>query len=531
MPTSFSQLVQLCQRLEGTQKRKEKMRLLGDFLLSLHEGEIAPAVYLLLGTIFSTQDPRTLDVSWKSLQEVGAGVKPASTGSASDGLTVLEVHQIFSEVAKASGKGSRKEKGELLEKLFNRASREEARILRKIIFGEMRHGVGEGMMLKALSEAGDVDHQLVERAQMFTGDLGELARIALTQGGVGLVKISLHLFHPVQPMLAQLGEDFSSLIAEHQGKTALEYKLDGARVQIHKGGKEVRIFSRHLKEVTESIPEITTQIHKEIQAKEAIFDGEVIATNSQGKPLPFQELMRRFRRVHKVELSMKEVPVRLFLFDLLYMNGRSLIDLSYKERWKCLKEISPEDLLVPRIITGEISEAKSFLKEATISGHEGLMAKSLESPYTPGARGKRWFKIKPAETLDLVIVAADWGSGRREGWLSNYHLACRDSETGEYWVIGKTFKGLTDEEFIQMTKDLQNLKISETPYTVSVKPQIVVEIAYNEIQRSPKYESGFALRFARFTRIREDKTPREADTLTRLKDLYQRQFQYKGRIE
>ena len=341
-------------------------------------------------------------------------------------------------------------------------------------------------------------------------------------------------------MLAQLGEDFSSLIAEHQGKTALEYKLDGARVQIHKGGKEVRIFSRHLKEVTESIPEITTQIQKEIQAKEAIFDGEVIATNSQGKPLPFQELMRRFRRVQKVELSMKEVPVRLFLFDLLYMNGRSLIDLSYKERWKCLKEISPEDLLVPRIITGEISEAKSFLKEATISGHEGLMAKSLESPYTPGARGKRWFKIKPAETLDLVIVAADWGSGRREGWLSNYHLACRDSETGEYWVIGKTFKGLTDEEFTRMTQALLKLKIPPLSpfnkgglgdYTVYVKPQIVVEVTYNEIQKSPKYESGFALRFARITRIREDKTPQEADTLTHLKDLYQRQFRYKGRIE
>jgi len=559
MPTPFSSLTLLSLKLEETQKRLEKTRLLGEFLQSLEEEEIAPAVYLLLGTIFPSSDPRTLDVSWRTLGDAGAGFKPAPTGKS---LSIKEVHQIFSQIAEASGKGSRKEKEELLEVLFSRASREEERILRKIIFGEMRHGVGEGMMVKTIADAmvGQVSSSvggsrrlqpaksltLVERAQMFTGDVGEVAKIAITQGREGLEKISLRLFYPVLPMLAELGKDFSSVFAEHQGEMALEHKLDGARVQIHKRGEEVKIFSRNLKEVTESIPEIASQIRREIQAKEAILDGEVIAVSPVGgdpiraRPLPFQELMRRFRRVHEIEVSMKDVPVKLFLFDLLYLEGKLLIDLPYEERWRLLKEISPENLLVPRIITGDLAEAESFLKESIDMGHEGIMAKSLESPYTPGARGKRWFKIKPAETLDLVIVAADWGSGRREGWLSNYHLACRDEDTGEFWVIGKTFKGLTDEEFTWMTETLLELKIPPSPpfdkggsgdFTVYVQPQIVVEVAYNEIQRSPTYKSGFALRFARITRIREDKSPQEVDTLNRLKELYQKQFQYKGKIE
>jgi DNA ligase-1 len=240
--------------------------------------------------------------------------------------------------------------------------------------------------------------------------------------------------------------------------------------------------------------------------------------------------MRRFRRVHQIEETMKEVPVRLYLFDLLYLNGQSFIDQPSQERWQKLTEICDKNLLAERFIANEAKTAEQFLQRAMDAGHEGLMAKDLTSIYQPGSRGKKWFKIKPAETLDVAIVAADWGYGRRTGWLSNYHLAVRDSETGEFLVIGKTFKGLTDAEFRWMTENLQKLKISETNYTVHVRPQIVVEIAYNEIQRSPQYKSKFALRFARIKRIRSDKLPEQIDTIERLRQLYERQFERKGEV-
>jgi DNA ligase-1 len=232
--------------------------------------------------------------------------------------------------------------------------------------------------------------------------------------------------------------------------------------------------------------------------------------------------------VHQIEETMKEVPVRLYLFDLLYVNGQSFIDQPYHERWQKLTEICDKSLLADRIVASDTNTAEQFLRQAMQAGHEGLMAKDLASIYQPGSRGKKWFKIKPAETLDVVIVAADWGYGRRTGWLSNYHLAVRDSETGELLVIGKTFKGLTDDEFRWMTENLQKLKISETNYTVHVRPQIVVEVAYNEIQRSPQYKSKFALRFARIKRIRTDKTPEQVDTIERLRQLYEKQFERKG---
>jgi len=240
--------------------------------------------------------------------------------------------------------------------------------------------------------------------------------------------------------------------------------------------------------------------------------------------------MRRFRRVHQIEETMKEVPIRLYLFDLLYCDGQSFIDLPYEKRWQKLAEICDASQLADRIIAKEIRAAEEFLQQAMQAGHEGLMAKDLASTYQPGSRGKKWFKIKPSETLDLAVVAADWGYGRRTGWLSNYHLAVRDQETGEFLVIGKTFKGLTDEEFKWMTSKLQELKTSETDYTVRVQPQIVVEVAYNEIQRSPHYRSKFALRFARIKRIRSDKSIAQINTIERLQKLYEKQFERKGEV-
>ncbi|HEY6200122.1 MAG TPA: ATP-dependent DNA ligase, partial [Candidatus Binatia bacterium] len=368
----------------------------------------------------------------------------------------------------------------------------------------------------------------VRRAALFLSDLAEVAAIALGGGAAALENIDIKLFVPLLPMLSELSDDFGAIFKAHGGATALEYKYDGARIQIHKQGDHVRIWSRRLTEVTHSIPEIGALARSEIAGDSFILDGEVVAIGKDGRPFPFQELMRRFRRIHGVEAAAGEIPLRLFLFDCLYLDGVSLIDEPYEKRWAKLSQITNGNHLAARRLTGDAAEAEAFLKQSLAAGHEGLMAKSPASPYMPGNRGKLWFKIKPAETLDCVIVAADRGSGRRRGWLSNYHLAVADGQDG-FAPVGKTFKGLTDKQFAEMTARLSALKTGDDGYTVTVKPEVVVEVAYNEIQKSPQYSSGFALRFARIKRIREDKDPRQASTLAELQALYERQFTAKSR--
>jgi DNA ligase-1 len=533
-PTQFSTLTALCQHLESTTKKLEKSARISTFLRALHPDEISPAVLLLLGKIFSATDSRTLNVSWRTLQKLETHLP--KSGKKKAPLSILDVHHHFAEIAGASGKGSRQRKEELLGDLLGRVSATEKKYLVKMIFGEMQHGVAEGVMQQGIAEAIGAETALVRRSALLLGDVAEVARLGLTKGKAALAKVSLQLFRPIQPMLAELADDFAEVFKEHGAATALEFKYDGARVQIHCArdrkakAAQVRIFSRHLSEVTPSLPELVEWAQTKIAADSFMVEGEVVPVNAEGRPLPFQELMRRFRRVHKIEETSKEVPVRLYLFDLLYLNGQSLIDQPYEERWQKLAEICDRNLMADRIIANDLNKAEQFLQRAMQAGHEGLMAKELGSIYQPGSRGKKWFKIKPAETLDLTVVAADWGYGRRTGWLSNYHLAVRDDETGEFLVVGKTFKGLTDAEFHWMTENLQKLKISESPSTVHVRPHLVVEVAYNEIQRSPNYKSQFALRFARIKRIRADKSVAQIDTLARLRLLYEKQFEKKGRI-
>ncbi len=527
---SFSTLTTLCQQLEGTTKKLEKSAFISAFLRSLQPDEIAPAVLLLLGRIFSATDARTLNVSGRTLQKIAEQLP--QTGKTKPPLSLLEVHRHFAEIAGASGKGSRQQKEELLGDLLARVSAAEKKYLVKMIFGEMQHGVAEGVMLRGIAAAIESDLALVRRAALLLGDIAEVARLGLTQGTAALQQIALQLFRPIQPMLAELAEDFGEVFKEHGEHTALEFKYDGARVQIHfdRKTRQVKIFSRHLSEVTPSLPEVVEWAQTKITADSFIVEGEVVPVNAGGKPLPFQELMRRFRRVHQIEETMQQVPVRLYLFDLLYLNDEPLIDLPYQERWQKLIQICEAGVLADRLMAKDEKIAEQFLQQAMQSGHEGLMAKDLNSIYQPGSRGKKWFKLKPAETLDLAIVAADWGYGRRTGWLSNYHLAVRASETGEFLVIGKTFKGLTDAQFKWMTEELQKLKTAENKYTVQVRPQIVVEVAYNEIQRSPTYQAQFALRFARLKRIRTDKPIAQIDTLERLRVLYEKQFEKKGKM-
>jgi len=525
--TSFASFAKLCADLEKTTKRLEKKHLISEFLKIVQQEEVQPTVSFLIGKAFPEADERVLEIGGITLWKV-EGSRQATL--VTEPLTILGVAKAFDAIASMSGPGSRTRKESLLQSLFSRASAEEAQYLARLLMAEMRIGAVEGVVLEAIAEACDVDLELVRRANMLLGSLGEVAGIALTQGKSGLAKVGLRLFKPVKPMLAEMSYDINEVIAEHGGKTAFEWKFDGARVQIHKKGRELRIFSRRLTDVTGSVPEIVSLAETGVHAEEALVEGEVVAVDKKGRPLPFQDLMRRFRRIREVEEIATEIPLRLYLFDILYRNGQLLIDKPYAERWNILTNTVGHTLLAPRIVSNNIQEVKTFLDQALKAGHEGLMAKHLDSDYAPGVRGKKWYKIKPFENLDLVIIAADWGYGRREGWLSNYHLGVRDDETGEYVSLGKTFKGLTDEEFESMTKRLQGLKTQETNYTVYVRPNIVVEVAYNEIQRSPQYKSGFALRFARIARIREDKSPEEADTLSRVKALYEKQFETKGRL-
>ncbi len=524
--TPFASLVALARALEGTSKRLEKRALLAQFLRSLRRDEVPPAVHLIVGRIFAEADSRALNVGWATLRKALTGTRQSAL--ISEPLTILEVSRAFAQIAEAHGADSTNARRRLLESLLGRASAEEREILFREISGEMRIGVNEGVMLEAIADAAGAEPEVVRTAHMFLGDLGEVADIALAEGADALKTRSLRLLSPVKPMLAELAEDLEEVLSEHGGTTAIEFKLDGARIQIHRKGDAVRIFSRRLSDVTESLPEIVA-FARGLPRDEFLLEGEVVAVDREGKPLPFQDLMRRFRRVHDLDMAQREVPLKLFLFDLLALDGRSMIDAPYRARWEALETLVPPQVLTPRRVARTKEEIESFLGEALAAGHEGLMAKSLESTYSVGKRGKKWFKIKPADHLDLAIVAAEWGSGRREGWLSNYWLAVRDEATGGFQMIGKTFKGLTDAEFETMTARLRALAISEEPWGFHVRPETVVEVAHNEIQRSPHYPSGFALRFARIVRIRDDKGPQDVDTYARLKALYAKQFERKGR--
>ncbi|HXX72450.1 MAG TPA: ATP-dependent DNA ligase [Candidatus Acidoferrales bacterium] len=513
MPTTFSKFAELCRKLESTTKRTEKIAYLVDFLAGLDRGEVAPAVSFTTGRPFPESDERVLDVGGQTVWKVHRN--SGQSALIQTPVTLLEVYRTFEEIAHASGSGSRQRKETLLDTLLTRLSPEEQDYLMRIVFGEMRIGAVEGVVLDAIAEASSINLDKVRRANMLLGSLPKVAELVLTKGREGIDAVGLTLFVPIKPMLAEMADGFDEVLKEHGGRSAFEFKYDGARIQIHRKNGEVRIFSRRLTEVTASIPDIVELARTRINASEYLVEGEVVATGRDGRPLPFQDLMRRFRRVHEIDAMVNDIPLKLYLFDIVYLDGHLLIDEPYEKRWATLSGLTENDLLATRIVTGDVAEAKRLMDASINAGHEGLMAKDLKSTYTPGVRGKKWFKIKPAETLDVVIVAADWGSGRRRGWLSNYHLGVRDEETGEFLVVGKTFKGLTDQEFTEITPKLLELKTRETDYTVYVKPSIVVEVAFNEIQHSPHYKSGFALRFARITRFRTDKRPEDADSLQR----------------
>jgi DNA ligase-1 len=562
MTTPFKNLAELLEKVEATKKRTQTVSMVAEFLKTLNPDELEPAIQMILGRAFPKWSQKTLDVSWQTLNttlkritqvewnafseafsstgDIGSAAKTLfekanvkrQTTLVQKQLTITEVRNSLEAIAATMGSGSKEKKQRLIETLFSRATPAEAKYLVKIVVGEMRTGFHEGLMEQAISKAFDTPLKTVQHANMALGDVGEVATKAKTEGNQALTNIGFKVFRPVKPMLAQVAENVEEALKAHGGETAFEYKYDGARIQIHKQHDKVCIFSRRLTDVTTSLPEIVETIKNNVKADEIIMEGEVIAVDSSGYPIPFQHLMRRFKRIHKIADTAEKIPLKLHLFDVLYLNGKNLIGLPYTQRRQILSKNAGKIPLTKQLTTSNTEASNAFLQEAVNSGHEGLMAKKLDSEYTPGTRGKRWFKIKTVlEPLDLVITAAEYGYGRRHGWLSNYYLAARDAETGEFLNLGKTFKGLTDTEIIDMTKRLKKLAVNEDRWHVVVLPKIVVEVAYNEIQKSPKYKSQMALRFARITRVRDDKAPEDADTIQKVREIYERQFSKKGRYK
>jgi DNA ligase-1 len=492
-------VVETSRRVTETSKRLEKVELLANLLRQLHPHEIEIVVTFLAGGIRQGR----IGVGYAAIQ--GAQGPPAATPS----LEVTEIDSTFQSIIAVSGSGSQRRRLQLLHQMLARATQPEQNFLMRLLVGELRQGALEAVMLEALAKASGVTVERVRRAVMLAGDIAKVARALLEQGETALDQYDVQLFRPVHPMLAGTADDVDEALAD-LGEAALEFKLDGARVQVHRSGDEVAVYSRALNNVTAAVPEVVEAV-RALPAKNLILDGEVISLLPDGRPQPFQVTMRRFGRKLDVERMRGEFPMTPFWFDLLYLDGSNLLDEPQARRFSALKNIAG-DSIIPHTISSDAGRASEFMENALSRGHEGIMAKAVGARYAAGSRGQSWLKVKRARTLDLVILAAEWGHGRRHGKLSNLHLGARDVEKGGFAMLGKTFKGLTDEMLAWQTEALLKLEVSRDGYTVYVRPELVVEIAFNEIQVSSRYASGLALRFARVKRYRTDKSAAETDT-------------------
>ncbi|WP_447979396.1 ATP-dependent DNA ligase [Candidatus Nitrospira bockiana] len=507
----LADLVRTSRAVAETASRLEKIAALAACLRRLPPEEVEIGVSYLTGR----------------LRQGNIGIGPALLDSArhahaeAPSLTLGEVDRAFGEIQGATGPGSTARRRARLQALFARATTEEQGFLLRLAVGELRQGALEGIMVDAVARASELPASEIRRALMLAGDVARVARAALTDGRVGLGRFRLTPLQPVHPMLATPAEDVTEALAQLQ-RAGFEYKMDGARIQVHKVGREVRVFSRTLNDVTASVPDLV-EVIQELPAHALILDGEALAFRSDGLPHPFQVTMRRFGRKLDVAAMRAQLPLTPFLFDCLHRDGEDLIDRPSEQRLAVLDDAVPAVHRTPRVVTASPTAAEDFLQAALSRGHEGLMAKALDAPYEAGRRGSAWLKIKRAHTLDLVVLAAEWGHGRRQGWLSNLHLGARDPERGGFVMLGKTFKGMTDALLEWQTKRLLALEIAREGITVHVKPELVVEIEFNDLQASPHYPGGLALRFARVIRYRPDKTADHADTIETVRALYARQ--------
>jgi len=501
--------------VRATTRKTEKAALLADLLKRTTGAESELAALFLTGSLRQGR----IGLGYRG---VFGALEASQDPPAGEPLTLEDLDAAFAELGSLSGAGSGQKRRELLGAVFARATPEERHFLAELMLGEVRQGALEGVLLDAIALASGVAGAKVREAAMFAPGIGAVARAALQQGLAGLQRFSLELLKPIAPMLASPAADVDEAL-QRLGEAAFEYKIDGARIQLHKAGDEVRVFTRQLQDVTERVPELVEGA-RSLFERELVLEGEAIALRKDGRPHPFQVTMRRFGRSKGVAEARRELPLTAFFFDCLYVSGHgSLLARPYSERMQQLQRAVPAAALLPRLVTGEAEPAKTFLKQALDAGHEGLMAKGLASPYTAGQRGFHWLKLKSAHTLDLVILAVEQGSGRRHAWLSNLHLGARDPETGSFVMLGKTFKGLTDAMLRWQTEKLGALATRREGHVVHVRPELVAEIAFGDVQESPRYPAGLALRFARVKRYREDKTPAEADTLETVRALFERQ--------
>jgi DNA ligase 1 len=505
----LAELVATSRRVADVSGRLDKIGALAQFIAKLTPQEIEIGVAFLSGETRQGRigvGPALLREAWQA--------SPASSTS----LDLIEVDQRLGAIAQAKGSGSNAERARRLGELFGAAAAPEREFLSRLMTGELRQGALAGIVAEAVAKAAQLPASEIRRAAMLVGDLKAVARVALSEGSSGLARYAVTLFRPVEPMLAQPAEDVDQALRE-LGRSALEWKVDGARVQAHKSDRDVRVYTRNLNDVTNAVPEIVEALQA-LPARELILDGETIALKADGAPQPFQITMRRFGRKLHVERLRAELPLSAMFFDCLYCDGESLVDRPGTERFGTLAQALPQTLIVPRLVTEDSEQARTFFEDAIRRGHEGVMAKSLTAPYQAGSRGSAWLKVKLARTLDLVVLAAEWGNGRRKGWLSNLHLGARDPATGQYVMLGKTFKGMTDAMLTWQTQALQKLEIERDAYTVYVRPELVVEIAFNDLQASSQYPGGLALRFARVKRYRTDKQAADADTIDTVRAIF-----------
>jgi ATP-dependent DNA ligase I len=502
-----AEIVTVSEQVAATSGRLAKIAALAEALREAGPVEVPIAVAYLSGDL----PQRQIGVGWATLREA------ASVSADTPTLTLAEVDAAFSAIGAVSGAGSVAARRALVSELFSQAIIAEQQFMIRLLSGELRQGALEGVMTDAVAKAAGVPVADVRRAAMLRGSLGPVAAAALsagTSGGVSaLGEFGLEPGQPVRPMLAASAPSIADALARvGPGAAAVEWKLDGIRVQAHLVNGDVRLFTRTLDDITSRMPEVVAVL-AQLPVTAAVLDGELIALAPDGRPLPFQDTASR------AASGESTVPLSAFFFDALHLDGADLIDLPYAQRRAALAGVVPGSMLMPRVVTDSADEATAFFTDALTHGHEGVVIKALDGVYAAGRRGAGWIKVKPRHTLDLVVLAVEWGHGRRQGWLSNLHLGARDPQTGGFVMLGKTFKGLTDELLTWQTARLLELETRRDSYTVYVRPELVVEIAFDGVQRSPRYPGGIALRFARVLRYRDDKPAAEADTIDTVRAL------------
>lgn len=500
----FAEVVAVSTEVAGTRSRTAKITALAAVIRAAGPADVRPVVAWLSGELLQGR----LGTGWRTL----ARTAPALTPAAEPELTIEEVITALDELAGTSGAGSVARRDAVLTALFGRATAAEQRFLVGLITGEVRQGALAGVVTDAVARAAEVPLETVRRAAMLSGSLPDTAAAALRGGADELAGFGLEVLRGVSPMLASPAEDVASALADLGPDVSVEYKLDGARIQVHRLGEEVRVYTRTLRDITDAVPEIVA-LARELPCRSVVLDGESLALTDAGRPRPFQETMSRFGSSES-----GETVLRPYFFDCLHLDGRDLLDEPLSVRLDALQAVAG-GLRIPALTRPTADEAAAQYAAALTAGHEGVMVKSLDSPYAAGRRGRAWQKVKQSHTLDLIVLGAEWGYGRRTGMLSNLHLGARDPDGGAPIMVGKTFKGLTDALLRWQTEEFPRHEISRDEHTVHLRPEIVVEIELDGVQVSRRYPGGVALRFARVLRYRPDKTAAEADTIDAVRAL------------